>query len=60
MKQIKLKVIDPRIGEEFPLPEYATVGSAGVDLRACIDNELIIAAEVSIDSYCYCNSYCRP
>lgn len=44
MKQIKLKIIDPRIGREFPLPGYATVGSAGVDLRACIDNELIIAA----------------
>ena len=44
MKQIKLKIIDPRIGREFPLPGYATVGSAGVDLRACIDHELIIAA----------------
>jgi len=44
MKQIKLKIIDPRIGREFPLPEYATVGSAGVDLRACIDDKLIIAA----------------
>ncbi|TEW53132.1 dUTP diphosphatase [Psychromonas sp. RZ22] len=43
MKQIELKILDPRIGTEFPLPEYATTGSAGLDLRACIDNELIIA-----------------
>lgn len=36
----QLKILDPRIGTEFPLPEYATVGSAGVDLRACIDKPL--------------------
>ncbi len=34
MKQIELKILDPRIGHEFPLPEYATPGSAGLDLRA--------------------------
>ena len=34
-KKIKLKILDPRIGNEFPLPAYATDGSAGVDLRAC-------------------------
>ena len=39
MKQIELKVLDSRIGNEFPLPAYAT---AGLDLRACIDDELII------------------
>ncbi|MDA7747016.1 dUTP diphosphatase [Psychromonas sp.] len=43
MKQIELKILDSRIGKEFPLPEYATVGSAGLDLRACIDNQLILA-----------------
>ena len=34
-KKIKLKILDPRIGNEFPLPAYATDGSAGIDLRAC-------------------------
>jgi dUTP pyrophosphatase len=43
-KQIELKILDPRIGDEFPLPEYATVGSAGLDLRACIDGEIVIPA----------------
>ena len=42
MKQIELKILDPRIGNEFPLPEHATAGSAGMDLRACIDQPLII------------------
>ncbi len=37
MKDIELKILDPRIGNEFPLPDYATPGSAGMDLRACID-----------------------
>ena len=37
MRSIQLKVLDPRIGREFPLPRYETDGSAGLDLRACID-----------------------
>jgi dUTP pyrophosphatase len=40
---IKLKILDPRLGTEFPLPEYATEGSAGVDLRACLESALTIA-----------------
>ena len=36
MQSIQLKVLDPRIGREFPLPRYETAGSAGLDLRACI------------------------
>lgn len=36
-RNIELKILDQRIGSEFPLPEYATDGSAGLDLRACID-----------------------
>ncbi|MBP6124155.1 MULTISPECIES: dUTP diphosphatase [Providencia] len=37
MKKIDLKILDARIGNEFPLPTYATTGSAGLDLRACLD-----------------------
>lgn len=37
MHKIDLKILDSRIGTEFPLPEYATPGSAGMDLRALID-----------------------
>lgn len=40
MHNIKLKILDSRIGKEIPLPEYATTGSAGLDLRACIDETL--------------------
>jgi len=36
-------VLDPRVGTEFPLPHYATPGSAGLDLRACLDAPLTIA-----------------
>jgi dUTP pyrophosphatase len=41
--QVKLKVLDQRIGNEFPLPEYATSGSAGLDLRACVEQPLLAA-----------------
>lgn len=37
---IQLKIIDPRVGKEFPLPRYATEGAAGLDLCACIDEHL--------------------
>lgn len=37
---IELKILDQRLGQELPLPEYATSGSAGLDLRACLDAEL--------------------
>lgn len=42
MQVIKLKVLDPRLGRDFPLPEYATRGSAGLDLRACLDAPLVL------------------
>ena len=42
MKKIQLKLIDDRLGKDFPLPEYATPGSAGMDIRACIDQPLIL------------------
>ena len=39
MKQrIQVKILDPRLGSEFDIPDYATAGSAGMDLRACIDS----------------------
>lgn len=37
LQAIQLKILDKRIGNEFPLPSYATEGSAGLDLRVCID-----------------------
>ncbi|NMD53738.1 dUTP diphosphatase [Shewanella sp. DNRA4] len=40
---IELKILDSRIGSEFPLPAYATLGSAGMDLRAMIDTTMTIA-----------------
>jgi dUTP pyrophosphatase len=42
MKQLQVKVLDPRIGNEIPIPEYATSGSAGLDLRACLDSPLTL------------------
>jgi len=37
MKKIEVKILDNRLGNEIPLPEYATTGSAGLDLRACLN-----------------------
>jgi dUTP pyrophosphatase len=42
MQKIQLKILDSRIGKDIPLPGYATDGSAGMDLRACIDQPLVI------------------
>ena len=44
MKQIDLKILDSRIGTEFPLPTYATEGSAGLDLRALIEAPMTVEA----------------
>ena len=43
MRSIELKILDSRIGESIPLPHYATDGSAGLDMRACIDDALTVA-----------------
>ena len=43
MQKIQLKILDKRLGSEFPLPHYATAGSAGMDMRACVDAPLEIA-----------------
>ena len=40
MQKIQLKVIDPRLGKDFPMPSHATDGSAGMDLCACLDKTL--------------------
>lgn len=40
--KVQLKVLDPRLGNEWPLPTYATAGSAGLDLRACLDEAIQI------------------
>lgn len=39
-RRLQVRILDPRIGRDYPLPQYATSGSAGVDLRACIDSPL--------------------
>ena len=40
---LQVRILDPRVGREFPLPHYATPGSAGLDLRACLDGPLTLA-----------------
>jgi len=42
LKPVQIKILDPRLGAEFPLPDYATAGAAGMDLRACLDRKLSI------------------
>ncbi|MBW1254742.1 dUTP diphosphatase [Pantoea allii] len=48
MKKIDVKILDARVGKDFPLPTYATPGSAGLDLRACIDDAMEIAPGTTI------------
>jgi dUTP pyrophosphatase len=43
-RPLKVRVLDPRLGGEFPMPAYATGGSAGLDLRACLDAPLTLPA----------------
>ena len=42
MPKIQLKILDPRLGSEIPMPHYATDGSAGIDLRACLEAEITL------------------
>jgi len=42
MKQIEVKILDQRLGASIPLPDYATGGSAAMDLRACVQESLVI------------------
>ena len=41
-RPLQVRILDPRVGREFPLPQYATAGSAGLDLRACLDAPLLL------------------
>ncbi|MEM9530350.1 MAG: dUTP diphosphatase [Pseudomonadota bacterium] len=41
---VQVKILDPRVGDSIPLPQYATDGSAGLDLRVVLDAPLVIAA----------------
>ena len=43
LRSIELKILDPKIGKSIPLPQIATEGSAGMDMRACIDSELMVS-----------------
>ena len=43
MRAIQVRVLDPRLGRDWPLPAYATEGSAGLDLRACLPGPLVLA-----------------
>ncbi|MDA1083286.1 MAG: dUTP diphosphatase [Proteobacteria bacterium] len=47
MKDIKIKIINPLMGNSIPLPEYETDGSAGLDLRACLEEKSILEAGMS-------------
>lgn len=38
--QVQVRILDPRLGKDFPMPDYATAGSAGLDLRACVEQPL--------------------
>ncbi|MEC6736024.1 dUTP diphosphatase [Acinetobacter baumannii] len=40
--KVQVKLLDPRLGKKWPLPSYATAGSAGLDLRACLDEAIEI------------------
>ena len=42
-RRLQVRVLDARLGREHPLPSYATAGSAGLDLRACLDAPLVLA-----------------
>jgi dUTP diphosphatase len=41
-RPLQVRILDARLGAEYPLPTYATEGSAGLDLRACLDSPLLL------------------
>ncbi|HAF87624.1 MAG TPA: dUTP diphosphatase, partial [Legionellales bacterium] len=48
MQSIEIKILDKKVGDRWPLPSYATIGSAGLDLRVCIDEPLEIAPNTTV------------
>ncbi len=49
MNNLQVKILNPLVGEEIPLPQYSTPGSAGMDLRACIEEGLtLLPGETSL------------
>ena len=48
LNQVSVKILDPRIGDQHPLPSYQTSGSAGLDLYACIKENLILTPNTCI------------
>ncbi len=42
MTELEIKILNPAVGKTIPLPEYTTDGSAGMDLRACIETHLVL------------------
>ena len=63
MNNVKVQYLDPRLGKEFPMPQYSTPGSAGLDLIACHDSVLTLKPNqvelipsgiaIHIDNPCY-------
>ena len=43
MHKVQVRILDPRLGQEWPMPAYATAGSAGMDLRACVQDPVVLA-----------------
>ena len=48
MQKIQLKILDPRVGDTNELPDYATTGSAGLDLRACLESKITISPQETV------------
>jgi dUTP pyrophosphatase len=48
VRSIELKILDPRVGDTIPLPHYATSGSAGLDMRACIDEPIKVSPGATV------------
>ncbi|WP_459820080.1 dUTP diphosphatase [Galenea microaerophila] len=40
--KVEIKILDPRLGDEIPMPHYGTPGSAGLDLRACLEQDVVL------------------
>ncbi len=48
MKNLQVKILDSRIGTTWPLPAHATHGSAGIDLRACLDEAIVLQPNATV------------